>query len=195
LEPAVKKLAIAALLGATPLWSYAVENASEAQISEARHVTRLLTQGLGGELKKQLEAGPPEDAVGVCKRIAPSMASELSIKNGWRVSRVTLKPRNPLLGQGDSWEQAVLLEFDRRVAAGSKPEDLEAAIVVEEPTGKFVRYMKALPVAPMCLTCHGGANDIPPAVKATLSRDYPHDRATGYKAGEVRGAVTIKRPL
>ena len=87
------------------------------------------------------------------------------------------------------------LGFDRRVAAGSKPEDLEAAIVVEEPTGKFVRYMKALPVAPMCLTCHGGANDIPPAVKATLSREYPHDRATGYKAGEVRGAVTIKRPL
>jgi hypothetical protein len=108
---------------------------------------------------------------------------------------VTLKPRNPLLGQGDSWEQAVLLEFDRRVAAGSKPEDLEAAIVVEEPAGKFMRYMKALPVAPMCLTCHGGANDIPPTVKATLRRDYPHDRAIDYKAGEIRGAVTIKRPL
>ena len=108
---------------------------------------------------------------------------------------MTLKPRNPMLGQPDPWEQAFLLEFDRRVAAGSKPEDLEAAIVVDEPAGKSMRYMKALPVAPMCLTCHGKTNDIPATVKATLSRDYPHDRATGYKAGEIRGAVTIKRPM
>lgn len=176
-------------------FGFAAENPSEAQISESRQVTRELVQRLGDELKKQLETGSPENAVGVCKRVAPSIASELSITNGWKVSRVTLKPRNPMLGQPDPWEQAVLMEFDRRVAAGSKPEDPEAAIVVDEPAGKFMRYMKALPIAPMCLTCHGKTTDIPATVKGTLSRDYPHDRATGYKAGEIRGAVTIKRPM
>ncbi|MDQ3259267.1 MAG: DUF3365 domain-containing protein, partial [Pseudomonadota bacterium] len=32
-------------------------------------------------------------------------------------------------------------------------------------------------------------------VKATLSQQYPHDRATGYVVGQVRGAISVKRPL
>ena len=32
-------------------------------------------------------------------------------------------------------------------------------------------------------------------VKALLKERYPHDQAKGYKAGDLRGAVSIKRPL
>jgi hypothetical protein len=191
----LKRIVTVSLLAAASLVANAAEDASEAQISEARQVAQELVQRLGGELKKQLVAGSVEGAVGVCRQIAPSIASELSIRNGWKVSRVTLRPRNPLLGQADPWEQLVLMEFEQRLTAGSKPEDLEAAMIVEEPNGRFMRYMKALPAVPMCLTCHGGGADIPTAVRAAIERDYPHDRATGYKAGEIRGAVTIKRPL
>jgi len=191
----MKRLAVALLLSACPTWAQAVEYPTETQVAESRAVTQELVQRLGGELKKQLETGAPESAIGLCRTLAPSIASELSIKNGWRVSRVSLKPRNPLLGQPDPWEEVVLLEFDRRLAAGDKPEALEAAIIIDEPAGKFMRYMKALPAAPMCLVCHGGPDNVPPAVRAALKAGYPHDKAVGYKAGEIRGAVSIKRPL
>jgi len=28
-----------------------------------------------------------------------------------------------------------------------------------------------------------------------LTKEYPHDQATGYSVGQIRGAVSIKRPL
>jgi hypothetical protein len=45
------------------------------------------------------------------------------------------------------------------------------------------------------LSCHGTAENIPDQVKARLAIDYPHDRATGYVLGQVRGAVTAKHPV
>jgi hypothetical protein len=54
--------------------------------------------------------------------------------------------------------------------------------------------MKAIVIAPMCLGCHGAPAEMPENVKATLARLYPNDPALGYRAGELRGAVSIKRP-
>ncbi|WP_230369260.1 c-type heme family protein [Paludibacterium denitrificans] len=48
---------------------------------------------------------------------------------------------------------------------------------------------------PMCLTCHGPAEQIPTEVRQALQRSYPHDKATGYQPGMIRGAVSITRPL
>ncbi|MRR09746.1 DUF3365 domain-containing protein, partial [bacterium] len=32
-------------------------------------------------------------------------------------------------------------------------------------------------------------------VKAKLAELYPEDKATGYSAGQIRGAMTLKKPL
>ena len=47
------------------------------------------------------------------------------------------------------------VDFDRKAAAGEKPETLERAEFVDEPAGRYFRYLKAIPVQPMCLACHG----------------------------------------
>ena len=112
-----------------------------------------------------------------------------------KVSRVSLRTRNPVLGTPDAWEQKVLAEFDRRAAAGDQPDAIEFGEVVAEPAGKSWRYMKALPVMQLCTNCHGPADALSPAVKVRLQADYPHDKATGYSVGQIRGAVTVKRPL
>ena len=36
---------------------------------------------------------------------------------------------------------------------------------------------------------------IPVSVRDRLAADYPHDRAVGYRIGEIRGGVTIKQRL
>jgi hypothetical protein len=183
-------LAVAAAL-ATPV----VADDTARYLEESRALAKALQGQLAPLLMKEINERGPDGAVGVCTTIAPAVASELSRKNGVKVSRVSLRPRNPVLGTPDAWEQTVLAEFDRRAAAGATPDAIEFGEVVTEPAGKSWRYMKALPVMQLCTNCHGPAASLAPAVKARLQAEYPHDKATGYSVGQIRGAVTVKRPL
>ena len=163
-------------------------------LEESRNIAKEFMQTLGGTLKKQLETGNAESAIGICKRIAPEMAVGYS-KDGRVVKRVSLKNRNPLMGLPDEWERQVLEDFDRDFHDGKPAAEIEKVAIVQEPEGRWFRYMKAIPTQPMCLQCHGTPNDIPEGVKAVLAKEYPEDKAIGYKAGEIRGAISIKRRM
>ena len=182
---------IFAVLLTTP----AALSADDVSLQESSAVAMSLMQQLGAELKKEITANGPDAAVKVCKNIAPELAAKLSIEKGWRVTRVSLKTRNPLLGTPDTWEQHALKEFDARAASGEALDKMEFSESVNEPGGRYFRYVKALPVQPLCLSCHGGEEQIPASVKGALVEQYPHDRATGYTIGQVRGAISVKRPL
>jgi len=162
---------------------------------ESRKVAQELTRQMGSEMRKALEAGGLQSAIDVCRNIEPEIASRVSVQNGWKVTRVGTRVRNPLLGTPDAWEQSALLQFEKRLAAGEKLETIEFSQIVEEPFGKSYRYMKAIGVQPMCLNCHGAPADMSDEVRETLAKLYPHDQATGYQVGQLRGAVSIKRPL
>jgi len=173
----------------------AAAQSSDELLATSRAASSQLVQQLGKELKQALAAGGPANAIGVCKDVAPQIAAQLSRSSGAKVARVSLKARNPLLGTPDVWEQGVLAAFDRRAASGEKAETLEYAEIVAEPQGRYYRYMKAIPVQPLCLACHGTEETIGPEVKQRLQAEYPHDRATGYSIGQIRGAVTVKRRI
>lgn len=188
LEGVVQRfLVFAVLLGCT-----LPPAATADEVADARALSTQLVQRLGAALKKEMAAGGPAQAVTVCRDLAPSIAGELSRASGAKVSRVSLKTRNPMLGTPDAWEQAVLLEFERRLASGEKVEVLEYSETTSEPTGQYFRYMKALAIQPLCLSCHGSAESIPEGVKAELAAHYPRDQATGYVVGAIRGAVAVK---
>jgi hypothetical protein len=166
----------------------------DAALAESRSLAGQLGSQLGAALKKELSTGGPESAIGVCRQVAPDLAGQLSRQSGARVARVSLRTRNPLLGQPDAWEQAVLQDFERRLSAGEKPETLEHAELVTEPAGRSFRYMKAIPVQPMCLGCHGATESMAPAIRERLAADYPQDRAVGYAPGQLRGAFSVRKP-
>lgn len=162
---------------------------------ESRAVTMPFLKQLNAENQKAIAAGGHESAIQVCKEIAPNMAGEISRKHGWKLTRVSLKVRNPLLGTADAWEQKVLQDFEARAAKGEKPEAMEFSEVVNEPAGAYFRYMKAIALQPGCVSCHGSAEHISASVKARLAADYPHDKAIGYAPDQIRGAVSIKRGM
>ena len=175
--------------------SYGTETAQPKQIEESRDVAKTLATQLGGKLKAELSTNGPESAVSVCKEIAPQIAAGLSSQTGWEVGRVGTRTRNARTGTPDAWEARALAIFSERMKQGEKPDTMELAEVVTEPSGKYLRYAKAIAVQPMCLTCHGPAGSIPAGVKARLQAEYPMDQATGYRVGELRGAIVVKRPL
>lgn len=188
-----------AILGAAGIAAAATALAQDADpkrvADETRKVALDLVAQIRGELTKELEFSGPLRAVIVCKYTVPEITSSLSRRTGWRVTRVTLKPRNPALGAADAWEQRVLLDFEKRAERGEKPDAMEFGEVVTEPAGRFYRYAKALPMGPVCASCHGPADKLSGAVKSLIESEYPHDRATGFSAGQIRGAVSVKRPL
>lgn len=186
-----KSLLILSLATALPV--LAADEA--ALLADARNIATSMPPKLLSVLDEEIKKGGPEGALGVCREKAPVMAKQLSEKTGWAIRRVSLKNRNPK-AVPDAWEKAVLEDFDRRTAAGEKPTGLEKGEVVAEADGKKVyRYMKALPTQDRCLQCHGTPDHINPAVKAKLNELYPDDKAVGYGLAEIRGAITLKRPL
>ncbi len=182
--------------GLIPMTTAAVEKSDiQTRTKAAKEATENFLKKLGGTLKKEMKAGGPEAAVKVCRNVAPNIANDISLKNGWQVTRVSNKPRNSMLSLPDSWEQTVLQNFKNRAAKGEKYSEMFQAEVVEEPAGKSFRYMKAIGVATQCLSCHGSSEQIPENMQAQFKDLYPHDKATGFKVGDLRGAVSIKQQL
>jgi hypothetical protein len=134
-------------------------------------------------------------AIPVCKEQAPALIKEKRAETGWDIRRVSLKARNAERGTPDLWEARQLADFNIRAANGEKIDALEKSEIVSIDGKQVFRYMKALPVSDVCLKCHGPANDLDAGLKAKLTATYPHDQATGYAKGQIRGALTVKRPL
>jgi len=165
-----------------------------ALLEEARAVASSIPPKLVAVLQDEIAKSGPEGAIGVCRDKAPQMAKAASEKSGWNIRRVSLKNRNPK-AVPDAWERTTLEDFDRRAAAGEAPATIEKGETVVDGGVKSYRYMKALPTQTLCLACHGSDTDISPAVKVKLQALYPDDKATGYAVGQIRGAMTIRRPL
>lgn len=182
----------ALILGLLALCSASAEDA--ALLGEARSVAVSLPPRLLTVLQEEIAKGGFEGAIGACRDFAPRLAAEASAESGWTIRRVSLRNRNPK-AVPDAWERAVLEDFDRRAAAGEAPATLEKGEAIGNGTTREYRYMKALPTQELCLACHGTAERIGPAVKARLAELYPDDRATGYRPGEIRGALTLRKSL
>jgi hypothetical protein len=134
-------------------------------------------------------------AIPVCKEQAPELIKAKRQETGWDIRRVSLKTRNAERGTPDLWEVRQLADFNIRAANGEKIETMEKSEIVSIDGKPVFRYMKALPVGDVCLKCHGPADGMEAGLKAKLAEGYPHDQATGYSKGQVRGALTVKRPL
>ena len=162
---------------------------AEAELTKARGAVKALAAGLMGALSTSLKSDGPVAAIEVCKTVAPLIAADTGTAQDLEIGRTALKVRNPA-NAPDAWERGVLEDFAKKIADGADAAKLEQAAVMAEKGATMVRYMKAIPmVAEPCLACHG--SDISPAVKAEIEMRYPEDAATGFKAGELRGAFTV----
>jgi hypothetical protein len=184
----MKRTLLPALLVALPAL------AGDPLLDEARQVAGSVPGKLLAVLTAEMAAGGPEGAILVCRDKAPQLARAAAEESGWMVRRVSLRNRNPR-AVPDAWERAALEDFDRRSAAGENPKAMEKAELVDEGGKKSYRYLKALPTAGLCLACHGDPAAMTPAVRQVLGKLYPDDKAVGYSENQVRGAITIRKPL
>jgi hypothetical protein len=188
-----KSLIYAALFFSVPFQASAE---TDQYTAEAKKITAAFFEELKGELGKGMKAGGPVAAIGVCNNLAPAIAMKYSQDSGWDVGRTSLKLRNPD-NAPDAWETKVLQQFEDLRARGEAPDALVYTETVEQDGDRYFRFMKGIVMPPLekmpCLMCHG--ENIDPKTAAMLNELYPEDKAVGYKAGQVRGAFTLRKKL
>jgi cytochrome c1 len=180
----------AACAGADPLSAQdeALPSPENVAVYAAREAVKELSQRLKEQLMGAIHAGGPKSAIAACSTIAPDMAAAASQSHGLKVGRTALRLRNPA-NAPDAFERRVLEDFAKKIAAGADAGKLEHWETITAGEEAVVRYMNAIPTAAEpCLACHGVS--VAPDLKAEILRLYPEDQATGFKAGELRGAFT-----
>ncbi|MBE9516394.1 MAG: DUF3365 domain-containing protein [Proteobacteria bacterium] len=165
---------------------------TEERTNASRETVKQMAEKMKGTMKETMKSGGPIKAIEVCRTKAPKMAAMMSEKKGWEISRTSLKTRNPD-NNPDVWELSALLDFEKRKEKGEDIKKMEYTEVVTEGGNKYFRYMKAIPTAAPCLTCHGSKIDS--KLEAKINELYPQDTARGFSAGDIRGAFSIKQPL
>jgi hypothetical protein len=171
-------------LAALPMLAAAGE---DARLEEGRALAGALGAQLKAELMTAMQADGPVAAIEVCHVEAPRIAARLS-GDGATVGRTALKVRNPA-NAPTAGQAAVMTDFAKRMRRGETDAPPEAFDVAADGSA---RYMRAIPTGAPCLACHG--SDIAPAVQARLDALYPQDAATGFRAGELRGAFVVAWP-
>jgi hypothetical protein len=193
-ESQMRKHAVAVLLAiaCSPALTQAADTpAAPDWIEQSRQLAQQLGGELKGELSRAISAGGPVAAVDVCKTRAPEIAAVLSAKSGAVVGRTALRVRNPA-NAPDDLQRALLEQFSGELASGKFEGPLEAAFEINRGGQVERRYMRAIPMDALCLTCHGPV--LAPDLAAVIKRDYPDDQATGFEQGQLRGAFSVTWP-
>ena len=148
---------------------------------------------LKAALSAQMAQGGTVAAIGFCHDEAPKIAAQVGATHGVRLGRVAVdgRTRNPA-NAASAWQAEGLAAFKAQVAVGTPPAELVRVAEAGLPDGVAVRMMRGIAVEPVCLACHGKA--LSPETATALRRHYPDDAATGFDAGDLRGALWVEVP-
>ena len=163
-------------------------------LSQSRSISQAMLKELGQKLQSAMTEGGAVNAIGVCNTQAPEIAGRVSAQNQVKLSRVGTRARNPVMGVPNDWQAKALAQFDAGLARGDKPAEMEFSETITKSDGsKEFHFAKPIVLQPMCMSCHGGPEQISPEVKSKLSELYPNDKAVSYQPGQLRGAVVLSR--
>lgn len=186
-------LATGALLIAAAFTATTATAATD-EVANPRDVANTMMAKMKDRLVSEIQTAGAVNAIDVCAEAAPKLAAKIAAENGMDyVRRVTFLPRNPksepvdVKGM-DHFLLSSLPARDPKLTGVGKDE----RILVNNSAA---HYARGLYIAPLCLQCHGSSDEISPEVRAKLNEKYPNDKATGYKIGDLRGAIIIKQSV
>jgi hypothetical protein len=158
-----------------------------AVIAASAPVAESFQAELKAQLQAAIKAGGPKDGVSVCQQAAPAIAAAQSQASGAEVARIADKHRNPAGGVPEELRAAYATLAAQPLVEG-KPN--RVVVQTGSGAGAKVHFLAAIPMQEQpCSVCHGTAID--PALKAHIDSLYPGDLATGFKPGELRGALVV----
>ncbi|MCJ2186590.1 c-type heme family protein [Novosphingobium beihaiensis] len=145
---------------------------------------------LQGQLKTALAAGGPMLAVTVCHDAAPLIAAQELERSGAEVSRVAERNRSPA-GRLTDEVRAHYTGLASAPLVNGKPASRIWRSGMGD--GAIINVLRAIPMREKpCTVCHG--TNVASDLAARIRELYPNDKATGFKPGDMRGAMLIRWP-
>lgn len=146
----------------------------------------LLTQ-LSSKLSHEIKSNGLLSAAKFCNSNALTLTEEVNLRQveGISIKRISLKERNGA-NTPKADEKAVLESMQKMLDKKELPK------YVIEKEGKTYKYYKPLVIKKeVCLKCHGDISSNP-ELDMFIKEAYPQDKATGYKMGDLRGAILVE---
>jgi len=137
------------------------------------------------ELREGLARGGPRTALTSCHLSATAVGWRVGREEGIATGRTSDRLRNPT-NAPRPWAAALVT-----ANAGRQTRDVDGFAV---DLGDKLGVLRPIVMQPMCLGCHGPADQISPEVREILADRYPKDRATGFTNGEIRGWYWVEMP-
>ena len=155
-------------------------------IKKGNRASKILLKTLKSNLKKSLKKGKIDEALKFCATNAAKLTGEVNnkLEKGVSVKRVSLKPRNPA-NEANSEEKKVLEALEIL----NKEHVKLPRFLIQEKENEYIYYKPLVIKKGLCLKCHG--TNIAPTLAKKIKEYYPTDKATGYKMGDLRGAVVV----
>ena len=165
---------------------------TENQKIEMRDAASEFMGGLKSILINQIKSEGVLSAVAVCSDTAQVLTNDFGLKKGVYIKRVSFQNRN-INNVPDEFETKILQAFEQKKKRGELSTETEHFEITKESDHQYLRYMKPITIGAACLKCHGSEEKISVEVKELIAKRYPDDKAIGYKNGDLRGAVSIKK--
>jgi len=122
-----------------------------------------------------------EESIGFAPARAGKAVSDKISNEQLIIRQTSLKYRNPD-NKPDKFEAEILKKFD-------SGEITEKYTELWKNDGKtYIRVMSPLYITKACMSYHSAPEKVPPLIK----KMFPGDLATGYKIGDIRGAISVK---
>lgn len=167
-------------------------------LEEFEHSATMKIKALATDLKKELgasmQSGGPVAAINTCKIKAPEITGQLNSADNVQIKRTSLRLRNSK-NVADDWEKKVLISFEEELSSGTAAKELTYSEKITSANQTTFRMMRAIPMQPVCLSCHGDINNMNKDLISALQQDYPNDLATGFSVGEIRGAFSVSQTI
>jgi Protein of unknown function (DUF3365) len=146
---------------------------SDDEKSKLLDAKEALFMQLSGKLMDAMSSNGPASAIEVCQVEAKSIAAEVGKEKNVHIGRTGVRLRNAS-NQAPGW------------ASNLVADKTETAVFVKLTNGHAAALLP-IKLQSQCLMCHGSKDLLAPDVKDKLAKLYPHDQATGFSEGELRG--------
>ena len=125
--------------------------------------------------------------VDFCYDNAQKLTDSMGKAHNVVMQRVSHKLRNPKNEPTDAQRDVI----NQYLELQNEKQRLEP--IVKKDKEGYVHFYAPIKIKEKCLQCHGKpGNEVKDVVLKKIKEKYPHDEATGFKKGELRGIWDIK---
>jgi hypothetical protein len=154
---------------------------SSLYITDGKTISAAVFKSLSSNLKQAMTDGGVDSAIKFCSINAQPLTDSLSNYYQVAIKRTSHKIRN----QKNAPNENELAVIDDYLAGNLSPQ-----IVQNE--NESVSYYAPIPTKGLCVVCHGEVGKtIAEKDYQTILSNYPDDKATGFKAEDLRGIWSI----